>query len=89
MYAKMNELDPVGGHAPGTPPRSANETERQTERQADRHLQLTLLFRIPSLSWAPPDIVGITVDEVTLFVTKHPNSTALRIRGSVRKYVIM
>ena len=24
MYAKMKELGPVGGRAPGTPPRSAN-----------------------------------------------------------------
>ena len=26
MYVKMKELDPVGGRAPGTPPRSANGT---------------------------------------------------------------
>ena len=36
MYAKMNELGPVGGHAPGTPPRSANETDRQRDRETDR-----------------------------------------------------
>ena len=24
MYVKMKELGPVGGHVPGTPPRSAN-----------------------------------------------------------------
>ena len=26
MYVKTKELGPVGGHAPGTPPRSTNET---------------------------------------------------------------
>ena len=26
MYAKTKELGPIGGHAPGTPPRSANVT---------------------------------------------------------------
>ena len=38
MYAKTKELGPVGGRAPGTPPRSANALEPRVCIPADNNI---------------------------------------------------